>query len=379
MARFDSVRATGEDAAIRLRFSTDARGAIGWQLCDPSTGAYLYEGEWTEAHEANVNLRVDLPRDGPYQVRVAPIADRSRMILIDAHLSGGALTMDAPRVATAGALRREHLLAAIPKAFVYPARSLWSNRKLMATMVRRDILSRYRGSVGGALWTFLNPLLLMLTYFFVFGVVMRTRFGADTSRTGFVLYFVAGMLPWLAFAEAVGRAPSVILEHRNFVKKLVFPLDVLPANIVIAALFTEGFTLTIYLIALWIIRGGIPVTALWLPAILVPQLLLTLGLCWILAALGVFVRDLAQIVVFVLQLGFFLTPILYPESQIAAAAPVLGYNPILIVVRAYRAIFLEGSAPAWGPLGILAAGSLLLALGGYAWFHRLRRSFADIL
>src|SRR5258705_13776996 len=118
-------------------------------------------------------------------------------------------------------------------------RTLWRNRRLMRSMVRRDILARYRGSFAGAAWTFLNPLLLMATYFFVFGVVLQSRFGADQSRTGFALYFLAGMLPWLPLSEAVGRAPHVILEHRNFVKKLVFPVETLCVNQVLAGLVTE--------------------------------------------------------------------------------------------------------------------------------------------
>ena len=379
MARFENLSVTSDGSTLRLRFHIDTPGVIGWQLCDPDTGAYLYEGEWSEPSSNEVDLKVAFPDNGPYQVRVAPVSDRSRLILIAATVENGTVTHEAPKVASASALRREHLFAAIPKAFTYPIQSLWSNRRLMIAMVRRDILSRYRGSIGGALWTFLNPLLLMLTYFFVFGVVMRTSFGNDTSRTGFVSFFVAGMLPWLAFVEAVGRSPNIILEHRTFVKKLVFPLEILPANLVIAALFTEGFTLAIYLLFLAIARGGIPITVFWLPVILIPQLLLTAGLCWILAALGVFVRDLAQIVMFVLQLVFFLTPILYPESRIAAVAPILGWNPILVIVRAYRSILLDGTAPAPLPLLVLTIFGLALTLAGYAWFHRLRRGFADIL
>ena len=125
-------------------------------------------------------------------------------------------------------------------------------------MVRRDILSRYRGSFGGTLWTFLNPLLLMATYFFVFGVVLHTRFGSDTTRTGFVLYFLAGMLPWLAFSEAVGRSPNVILEYRTFVKKIVFPLETLPINLVISGAVTEAIGLVIFIIGLFAVRGSVP-------------------------------------------------------------------------------------------------------------------------
>ncbi len=174
-----------------------------------------------------------------------------RFILIDARMAGGQVEMDAPRIASAAALRRARFLQAIPKAFVYPVRSIWSNRKLMLSMVRRDILARYRGSFGGALWTFLNPLLLMATYFFVFGVVLQSKFGEDTSRTGYVLYFLAGMMPWLPFSEAVGRSPYVVIEHRNFVKKLVFPLETLPVNLVISGAVTEVFALAIFVADCW--------------------------------------------------------------------------------------------------------------------------------
>jgi lipopolysaccharide transport system permease protein len=246
--------------------------------------------------------------------------------------------------------------------------------------VRRDISARYRGSIGGTFWAVLNPLLLMLTYIFVFGVVFQTRFGADKSRSGFVLYFLAGILPWLAFAEAVGRSPYVIPEHRNFVKKLVFPLETLPVNLVISGAVTELIGLVVFTIVLLVARGGVPWTVIWLPALLVPQLLLTAGLAWFLAALGVFVRDLGQIIGFVLTLWLFLTPIFYPETQVpAAAAKLLSINPMWALVRGYRAIFLESRAPDVGPLLALWIGSVVVALAGFAWFHRLRRSFADAI
>ena len=381
MARFERVDAQVHDGEMHVRFVMDRPAVVGWQLCDPSTGVHLFEGEWQEANERTVHIRVQLPEDdGAYQVQVAPVSDRSRLILIDAQVAAGSTHVSAPRVSSATALRRARLAEAIPKLFVYPVRSLWRNRQLMVSMVKRDILARYRGSFGGALWTFLNPMLLMLTYFFVFGVVMRARFGNDTSRGGFLLYFLAGMLPWLAFVEAVGRAPQVILEYRTFVKKLVFPLEILPANLVLSGLVTETFLLAVYLIVLLIARGSIPATALWLPALLIPQVLLTLGFAWFLAALGVYLRDLPQIAGFVLQLWFLLTPILYPESGIpASAAPVLLLNPILVLVRGYRAIFLESSAPSLPQLASLAAGSAVLALLSFAWFHRLKKNFADVI
>jgi lipopolysaccharide transport system permease protein len=247
-------------------------------------------------------------------------------------------------------------------------------------MVRRDILARYRGSFGGALWTFLNPLLLMATYAFVFGAVLKTRFAGDTSGAGYVLYFLAGMLPWLALSEAVGRSPYVILEHRNFVKKLVFPLETLPANLVISGAVTEVFALAIFIGGLLAARHAVPASVIWLPVLMVPQLLLTAGLCWFLAALGIFMRDLGQIMGFVLTLWFFLTPICYSESILPESAKKLeALNPMYVLVSGYRSIFLEGHAPDLHRLAILWCVATGVAVCGHAWFHRLRRSFADVI
>lgn len=381
MAKFETVEAKPDGAAIRVRLRMDAPCPLDWQVLDPSTGAVLSEGEWRDASHRDVEMPVELPpEDGPYRVRIAGTENRRRLVLIDATIHEGRIGVEAARAVSASAVRRSRFLSAIPKAFSYPGRSCWVNRKLIGSMVRRDILARSRGTFGGALWAFLTPLLLMATYFFVFGVVLQASFGEDTSRTGYVLNFLAGMLAWLPFSEAVGRSPSIVVEHRNWVKKLVFPLETLPVNLVLSGLVTECFALLIFFAMLATLRGVVPVTAAWLPALLVPQLLLTAGLCWFLAGLGVFVRDLGQLIGFALTLVFFLTPICYPESQIpAAAAHLLKWNPILILVRDYRLILLQGQPPAWASLAALWIGSGAIAVLGHAWFHRLRRSFADVI
>ena len=381
MAVFENLVAKQEGQSIRVRFDVDRPCVVGYQIYDPSTGAFLFEGEWREVHDGKADLEVAVPSDeGPYRIQVAPVEDREKFILIDARVNDGALEVAPARISTQAALRRERIARSIPKALTYPPQSLWRNRKLIRSMVRRDILSRYKGSFFGALWTFLNPLLLMSTYAFVFGVVLKTRFGADNSGIGYVLYFLAGMLPWLAFSEAVGRSTYVILEYRNFVKKLVFPLETLPVNLTIAGMVTEAFGLAIFLIGLLAARHAMPVSVLWLPALIVPQIILTLGLCWLLSALGVFVRDLATVTTFALTLWFFLTPICYPESSLPAAAMRLErFNPMFILVRGYRAIFLQDQAPALASLAALWLLAIVVAIVGHAWFYRLRRSFADVI
>jgi lipopolysaccharide transport system permease protein len=220
----------------------------------------------------------------------------------------------------------------------------------------------------------------MLTYYFVFGIVLQARFGDDPSRSGFVLYLLAGMLPWLPFSEAVGRAPVILLENRNFVKKLVFPIETLPVNPAFAGLVTQGFALLIFLALLIATRGSIPWTIVWLPMLLIPQLMLTMGVSWFLSALGVYLRDLGQVIGFALTLVFFLTPICYPESGLPPwAVAILSKSPIFILVRGYRAILLQGAAPALVPLAALWTSALLIFLAGHAWFWRLRKSFADVI
>jgi len=381
MPSYRGIAATVHGRDIRVRFELDAPCVVGWQIYDPLTGAFLFEGEWHQLRDTHADLRVELPaEDGPYRVQLAPVEDRGRFIVIEARVNDGSAEVSPPRVGTAAGLRRERLIRAIPKAFLYPPRALWRNRKLIRSMVRRDILARYRGSFGGALWALFNPVLLMATYAYVFGGVLHTRFEGDASGLGYVFFFLAGMLPWLALSEAVGRSPHVILEHRTLVRKVVFPLETLPANLVISGLVAEAFALAIFIAALLLAHRPIPVSIVWLPVVIVPQLLLTIGMSWFLAALGVFVRDLGQVIGFALTLWFFLTPICYPEASLSPhALRVLRANPMYVLVRAYRAIFLEGRAPDWPALAMLGCFAFAIAILGFGWFHRLRRSFADII
>jgi lipopolysaccharide transport system permease protein len=370
--------------------------AAGFHIYDSETGTLVVDGE-RQAPPAGVepggSVPVDLrftlpPEPGHYDVYISPMREDVcwfymqgwPFLRVEAIVEDGHARLERVGVATLGTIRRENLLRAIGRAFTLPVSTIARNRSLIRTMVRRDILGRYRGSFGGVFWTVLNPLLLMLTYFFVFGVVLRTRFGSDPSRAGFALYFLAGMMPWLAFSEAAGRAPTVMFEHRNFVKKLVFAVETLPINLVVSGLVSETFALLLFTLGLLLARGAVPASVVWLPALIVPQVLFTAGVCWFLAALGVFVRDLGQVIGFLLTLWFFLTPICYPEASLPAAAlPFLAKNPMFVLVRGYRAIFLEGQAPVWGSLWKLWIAAAAVFILGHAWFYKLRRSFADII
>ena len=400
------VRTAGQDRTIAASF--DIRNvsgapwrpsegfAVSYQLFDPVSDALLMDGarvapdsDIAPGEARRFDLRVEIPAEtARYRVFVSGMQENvcwfyergSEFLLIDGIVEAGRATIETFRVATERTMRRQKALRTLRRAFTLPAETVLRNRSLIRTMVRRDVLGRYRGSFAGAFWTVLNPLILMLTYFFVFGVVLQTRFPSDPSRSGFALNLLAGMLPWLAVSEAAGRAPTVMLEHRNFVRKLVFPVETLPLNLVAAGLVSEVFGVALFLAGTYFARGVVHLSIVWLPVLLIPQILLTAGICWFLAALGVFLRDLAQINGFLLTLWFFLTPICYPEASLPAAAiRILSKNPMFALVRGYRAVLLEGSAPPFGSLWKLWAVSSVIFLLGHAWFHKLRKSFADII
>ena len=375
-------------AQVRVQ-APNGTSTVGYQIFDPDSGTFIFEGEWQRVVDGSADMRIELPPErGRYHVYVSPIDEKrgwdydqgKRFLLIDAAVENGRARLLDTAVTTIRALRRRNYAGAFLRIFTLPVLSIWRNRSLLRSMVRRDIMARYRGSFGDVFWTVLNPLLLMVTYFFVFGIVLESRFGPDGSRTGFALYFLAGMLPWLPFAEAAGRAPNSMIEHRTFIKKLVFPVEILPVTQTIAALVTQAFALAVFLIGLFIVRGDVPAYAVYLPLLLAPQVLFTLGATWFLSALGVFVRDLGQVIGFVLTLWFFITPICYPEQSLPKEiAPVLMKNPIYVLVSGYRDLLLESRMPAWGALWKLWLVAVFVFFAGHAWFHKLRKSFADVI
>jgi lipopolysaccharide transport system permease protein len=382
--------------ASRETWRTTDGFRIGSQFIDARTNLFIEDGprlslsrDLAPGETEKVALKLEFPTlKARYRVFISPMVEdvcwyydrKWPFLVLDVAVQNGRAAILRSEVVTMKELRAEIFLRSVRRAFIYPFRAMWRHHSLIRSMTKRDILGRYRGSFAGMFWTLLNPLLLMLTYFFVFGIVLQTRFHGDPSRSSFVLYFLAGMLPWLPFSEAAGRAPTAMLEYRNFVKKLVFPLEILSVNHVAAALVTEAFAFFIFLVLLLAARGAVPVSIVWLPVILVPQVCFTLGIAWFLAALGVYVRDLSQINGFLLTLWFFLTPICYPEELLPApAVGILSLNPVFVLVRAYRAILLEGLPPAFSPmwkLWLLSAAVLLL---GHAWFYKLKKSFVDVI
>ena len=271
------------------------------------------------------------------------------------------------------------------KAMYLPFLDMLTNAQLISTLVRRDFLSRYRASSVGLFWTLIQPAFMICVYTVTFSLIMNVRFGTDASPTSFVLYLFCGMLPWLAFSESLTRSSTVVLENSNFVKKLVFPTQILPINMMLSALITEGIGIVILLIAILLFKHSLHPTVALLPVVLLPQILLTLGLGWILASLTVFIRDIANFLNLILTAWLFLTPIFYPEEIILRARvpdffkALFVLNPMYTLVSNYRRIFLDGKMVEVRGLILLTLVSLLVFWLGYAWFYRTRRSFADVL
>jgi lipopolysaccharide transport system permease protein len=254
------------------------------------------------------------------------------------------------------------------------------DRFLLAQLVRREIAGRYRGSLFGLLWSLFNPLFMLATYTFVFGLAFRARWSEGGGHAEFATMIFCGMIVHSLFAECINKAPQLILGNPNYVRKVVFPLDILPWVTTCAALFHAAVSLGVLLAFRLLAGDGLAWTALLAPLVLAPFVLLTLGVTWFLAALGVFVRDIAQTTGLAATALLFLSPVFYPAEALPAPwRQFLYLNPLTFIIEQMRAVLLHGRAPAWDGLALYAACGLLAAWLGLAWFQKTRRGFADVL
>ena len=262
-------------------------------------------------------------------------------------------------------------------------RPLWELPRrwdLVWPLARRFTAARYRGSALGLVWAVLTPVVMIAIFTFIFAGIFNARFGREGSAWDYALYLFCGLLPWTAFQESVQQSSGVVVAHANLVKRVVFPLETLPVAQALASLAGQLFGTVALLGAALVVRHELHATILYLPALLLPQLLLMLGASWFVAALGVFVRDTAQAVGLVLTAWMFLTPIIYPESVVPERYRAwIGLNPFTPLVRGYRRILLEGSAPDWQGLAYFSIFSLVVFVFGYWWFARTRKNFADVV
>lgn len=259
--------------------------------------------------------------------------------------------------------------------------SLWRNRSLLRASVKREVLGRYRGSVLGILWSFFNPIFMLTVYTIVFSVVFKARWGGGgDSKVEFALVLFAGLIIFSLFAECINRAPSLVLSNVNFVKKVIYPLEILPAVVLLSAIFHSMISLAVWLLAYILFFGPPPITIIIFPLIVMPFLMFLMGLSWGLASLGVYLRDVAQLTGMATSVLLFLSPIFYPVTALPDDYQVFLYlNPLTPVIEMAREVLYWGQSPDWKILGGYWIATFVVAWAGFAWFQKTRKGFADVL
>lgn len=250
-------------------------------------------------------------------------------------------------------------------------------------MVRREVIGRYRGSMLGLLWSFVNPVLMLAVYTFIFSVVFKARWGAGDgtgSNLEFAVILFAGLIVFNLFSECLSRAPGLILSNVNYVKKVIFPLEILPLVSLGSALFHAAASLFVLVLFLTFSDLRLVWTVALFPLVLLPLLPLILGLSWLLASLGVFLRDVGQLVGLILTALMFLSPIFYPVSALPESVrDFIFLNPLSFIIEQSRSVLIFGQLPDWAGLAGYAAIAMLFALAGRFWFEKTRKGFPDVM
>ena len=260
--------------------------------------------------------------------------------------------------------------------------SFWRNRSLIYQMSKREAVGRYRGSMLGLTWSFFNPLLMLVVYTFVFSVVFKARWGIDTgeSKADFAIIMFVGLILHGLFAECINRAPTLIYSNPNYVKKVVFPLEILPWVALGSALFHAMVSLVVLLLAKLVLQHHVPLTSLLLPLVVLPLLLGIMGLTWFLAAVGVFLRDVSQVTGIFATVMLFVSAVFFPITALPERYQFwLKLNPLALVIEQGREVLILGTIPNLATWGLLLLAGAAMAWAGFAWFQRVRKGFADVL
>ncbi|HEX4884403.1 MAG TPA: ABC transporter permease [Casimicrobiaceae bacterium] len=260
-------------------------------------------------------------------------------------------------------------------------RRFWRHRDLVWQMTERDAHARYRGSSGGLFWTAFHPVLMLVVYTFFFSEVFPTRWSTTAGGRGeFALVLFVGLLLQGLLAETMQRAPTLVVGNPNLVKKVVFPLDLLPVVSLGTTVFHFAIGLAIWLVFHLAIRGAPPPAALLLPLVVLPLVVMALGIAWWLASLGVFVRDVNHVVPVLSTVLLFASPIFYPlDAMKGAMRTIVLASPLTVPVEQSRRVLIDGLPPDWGALGAYALVALVVAMLGLAWFQGTRKGFADVV
>jgi lipopolysaccharide transport system permease protein len=257
---------------------------------------------------------------------------------------------------------------------------LWSMRHLIAVMVKRDMLGRYKGSVIGFFWTIINPIGHLLLYTFVFSIILKVSFNGNSSTANFAAYLMTGILPWTFLSDSITRAVTCITEQPNLVKRVVFPLEVLPLAVSISSVVSLLLGLSILIAIIGCSTGTFHWTLCFLPILIGSQFLFISGVSWLLASFGVYIQDLRHMLTLGLSIWMYLTPIVYPSSAFPPELQWLPWvNPAAGVIEDYRRVILQGMQPDWPMFAVYTAVGAITWCVGYYFFNKMKRSFADVV
>lgn len=260
--------------------------------------------------------------------------------------------------------------------------SVLKHRSLWWQLVKRAVATRYRGTTLGMAWSLVTPLLMLSIYTFVFSVVFRARWPLpdDQPQGQFALILFTGLMIHMLAAESLTQATKVVTSQVNYVKKVVFPLEILPLVPLGSAVIHYGYSLIVLLGAKLWLTGTLEPNSLWLPVILLPYIIGMMGAVWFLAALGVYMRDIGQIIGLIVMMLLFLSPIFYPPDALPENFQFwLALNPLTVIINEARAVLLWNETPNFLHLGIYSLCSVSAMLLGYGFFHKTRKGFADVL
>jgi len=263
-----------------------------------------------------------------------------------------------------------------------PLYSLYRHRDLLIQFTRREIEGRYKGSYLGMIWPVIIPLLLLGIYTFIFSLVFKVKWpgSGEINQGEFALTLFAGLIPFTIFSETITRSPSLIVSNPNYVKKVIFPLEILPVSVLGAALFQGLISVAILIAGGWVLLGTVSAKAFLLPLYLVPLAGFSLGLAWFLSSLGVYVRDIGYAIGILVQILFFLSPIFYPLEAVPERFRIfIKLNPLTGILEGFRQVLVWNQWPDFGFWFLQTAGALLVFVGGYMWFMKTRSGFADVL
>lgn len=275
-----------------------------------------------------------------------------------------------------------YLLSFFRDVFNIPAlfANLYRQRELIQLLTWRDFLSKYKGSLIGWLWSVIQPLFMMALYTLVFSVFLKIRFGGSDSPYVFSVYLLCGLLPWTAFSEGIALATNLMRANVNLVKKVVFPLEVLPLNLTLVSLVQQLVGFVILLPLTYLVLKQLHWTLLLAPLILILQLLLTSGVTWLWTALAVYIPDVRQFTSILIYVLMFLTPIFYPEELVPEGMRfIIDVNPLAQIIRMYRQVFMTGDLPGLAATAYTLLACLFFFLFGYAAFMHAKKHFADFL